>query len=241
MVLTEARRQGLVSAAPNLPEEVSPVDLYSELAALFRGGEEEIGERQAAYLPYLDALRSPYSRAVDLGCGRGEWLDLLRQQGIAAVGVETNPEFVAKCRERGLEIYEANALAWLEQCPERSVDLVTAFHLVEHFSPNDLLRLLDGVLRVLRPGGMAIFETPNPANLQVGGRTFWLDPTHQRPLPSELLTFLVEARGFSQLEVVHLHPYPESFRFGPETGAIGEFLNNQFFGPRDYAVVARRP
>ena len=208
--------------------------LYAALEDRFRGAREEIKERFRIYLPYVEAARSN-GDVIDLGCGRGEWLELLNETGIKARGVEQNRVLIARCRERGLEVVEEDMLAHLRGLPDESTRAITGFHIIEHVSFDALVSLLDEALRVLRPGGVVIFETPNPENVLVGSNFFYLDPTHHHPLPSELMQFLVESRGFHSIEVLNLHPW-DSGRVAGE-GELAERFNGFFFGPMDYAIL----
>jgi O-antigen chain-terminating methyltransferase len=178
---------------------------------------------------------------LDLGCGRGEWLELLAESNLSALGLDNNESFVRECQARGLDARVAQALEFLAELPDQSQGAVTAFHVVEHMSIRMILNVLDEAVRVLKPGGLLILETPNPANLIVGAHTFYLDPTHLRPLPSDLLRFLVESRGFWTAEVKLLHPFPDSFQLDVETNQTAVVLNDLMYGPRDYAIVAERP
>jgi len=207
--------------------------LYAALEDRFRGTREEIKERFKVYLPYVEPLRD-YG-LVDLGCGRGEWLELLKESGIYARGVEKNLVAIEQCRARGLEVVETDVLAHLQSLPDASAGAITGFHIIEHVSIETLVTLLDEVLRVLRPGGVAIFETPNPENVIVGSNFFYLDPTHKHPLPSELMQFLFDNRGFNPVEVLNLHPW-ETGRVAGE-GELAERFNGLFYGPMDYAVL----
>jgi len=207
--------------------------LYVALEDRFRGSREEIKDRFKIYLPYVETVRD--GPVIDLGSGRGEWLELLREAGIAARGVEQNRISIERCRERGLEIVEDDAIAHLRALPDRSVAAVTGFHIIEHVPIDALITLLDEVKRVLRPGGLAIFETPNPENVLVGSNFFYLDPTHHHPLPSELMQFLFESRGFDRVEVVNLHQW-DAGRVAGE-GELAERFNGLFYGPMDYAIL----
>lgn len=208
--------------------------LYAALEDCFRGTREKIKENFEVYLPYVKEL----TPVVDLGCGRGEWLELLSEAGIKGGGVDTNRIQIEQCRARGLDVTEADFLAHLQNLNDASVGAVTGFHIVEHVSLDTLITLLNETLRVLRPGGVAIFETPNPENVLVGSNYFYMDPTHRHPLPSELMHFLLESRGFQALEILHLHPW-ESGRVGGES-EIADRFNAYFYGPMDYAIVGRK-
>jgi SAM-dependent methyltransferase len=208
----------------------------------FRGAYEDIRNRMAVHLQHL---RLEHGRAdapiVDLGCGRGEWLSLLRENNFVAYGVDSNAEMVNLCARNGLVVQKDDLLAHVANLPENSRGSITAFHVIEHLPHTALEALLDSALRVLIPGGILILETPNPANVFVGSRTFYLDPTHQRPLPSELVRFLLDSRGFIDIHVTPLHPYPESAKLGLPGNRAAEFIDQHFFGPQDYAVVCSKP
>jgi len=208
--------------------------LYAALEDLFRGTREKIKENFEVYLPYVQEL----APVVDLGCGRGEWLELLGETGIKAHGVDLNRIQIEQCRTRGFEVSEEDFVAHLRSLSDASVGAVTGFHIVEHVSLDTLITLFNETLRVLRPGGVAIFETPNPENVLVGSNYFYMDPTHRHPLPSELLHFLLESRGFQALEVLQLHPW-DSGRVAGESEVADRF-NAYFYGPMDYAIVGRK-
>ena len=214
--------------------ETIPLDgLYAALEDRFRGSREEIKERFRIYLPYIERARD--SVVIDLGSGRGEWLELLKEAGISARGVEKNLVSIEQCRARELEVVEDDALVHLRGLADASVGAITGFHIIEHVSIETLVTLLDEVLRVLRPDGVAIFETPNPENVLVGSNFFYLDPTHKHPLPSELMQFLFDNRGFDPVEVLNLHQW-DSGRVAGE-GELAERFNGLFYGPMDYAVL----
>jgi SAM-dependent methyltransferase len=222
-------------ATPSGPTETHQLDaLYAALEDRFRGSHEEIKDRFRIYLPYVEAVQAS-GDVIDLGCGRGEWLELLAETGIKARGVEKNLVLSEQCRERGLEVVEEDMFAHLRALPNESARAITGFHIVEHVSIDALVSLLDEAMRVLLPGGVAIFETPNPENVLVGSNFFYLDPTHHHPLPSELMQFLFESRGFHPIEVLKLHPW-DTGRVSGE-GQLAERFNGFFFGPMDYAIL----
>jgi O-antigen chain-terminating methyltransferase len=213
--------------------------LYLTFEDVYRGAREEIRSRQSVYLPLLQEhkIGSPTMPVLDIGCGRGEWLELLRENGLNARGVDTNEAMVEYCRRLDLKVTQADAIEHLRGLEGRSLGAVTVFHVLEHLTFDNVIELLDEALRVLKPGGLVILETPNPANLLVGAHTFYLDPTHQRPLPSGLLRFLVEARGFCDVSVKELNPPDPSVRLPEDGSIIARRLNDYLYGPQDYAVI----
>ena len=217
-------------------------DFYRAFEDRYRGARDEIGRRLAVYRPFLLALAAQAeragagpARALDLGCGRGEWLELLAACGIAGRGVDLDEGMLRACRERHLDVERADALASLRALPDASLALVSAFHLVEHL-PFELVQdIIAEARRVLQPGGLLIFETPNPENLTVGASSFYLDPSHERPLPPALLAFAVEFGGFGRQCVLRLQEMPQLRGDGP----VGLLTVLEGVSP-DYAVVAQQ-
>ena len=228
-----------------LPDAVEA--MYSDFEDAFRGSFTSITENVKGYLPDIVSLdrRGP---VVDLGCGRGEWLEVLDKAGVEAYGVDLSEDFVDQCQARGLNVVLADACEHLANLPERSLSAVTAFHLVEHVPVDRLVQLIDLSVRTLEPGGLLILETPNPENLIVGASDFYLDPSHMRPLPPALLAFLVEARGFSKVEPRLLHPradsdlrYPqEKSPWAADLSPLVNLVSSRLCGPQDYTVIGRR-
>jgi O-antigen chain-terminating methyltransferase len=182
-------------------------EFYREFEERHRGPRELIKSRLRVYLPFVEPLKAMYRHvpAVDLGCGRGEWLELMRDAGIDARGVDLNDAMLADCRLRDLAAEQGEALAHLRALPDESMAVVSGFHLAEHIPFADLQGLVREALRVLKPAGLLILETPNPENLRVGTSKFYFDPTHQRPLPPALLSFLPEYYGFARTKILRLH------------------------------------
>ena len=209
-------------------------------AALESASRGTRGEAQARWKEYLP-LMPREGPVLDVGCGRGEWLELLRLEGIAAHGVEANRLLAAECGERLLAVTQADPLDYLARTPDDSLAAVTVLRIVEQLSFGELVRLVDEVARVLRPGGMALFETPNPDNLLAGGRDFYKDPGRRHPIPCETLSALVKARGLAVVEVRMRHPAGEEERVPEEAdSAVARRFNRCFYGPRDYALVCRK-
>jgi O-antigen chain-terminating methyltransferase len=242
LALLEQIAQSLPSSAHNVEtlktvaETAHHLDaLYVELEDRFRGSREALRQLFEFYLPYVQSLPHDDLPIVDLGCGRGEWIELLNEHGCKSVGVDNNRVMIESCRERDLPITESDALDYLRGLPENSLRAVTAFHLIEHLHTDVLIALLDEITRALHAGGAAIFETPNPDNLFVASNYFYHDPTHRHPLPSPLAKFLLESRGLHRVEVINLHECSEGRFTGSDE--ISARLNELFYGPMDYAIV----
>lgn len=226
--------------------------VYPAFEDRFRGGEAEVRERLAVYLPRVRAVVTDADgpRVLDVGPGRGEWLALLGEAGVPAAGAEDNAGMVDRLRARGLDVAHADATAHLDGLAPGSLDAVTAFHVVEHLDLDALLGLLTAARRALRPGGLLVAETPNPTNLVMGACNFHIDPTHRTPIPPAQLEFLVGAVGFTDVEIVPMHPKAEDVDLSglrldgvsPQaSAAVALALQKGLFGPQDYAVIGCVP
>lgn len=234
-ISSNAIQSGALSSHDEESDELDA--LYAGLENRFRGTSEEIRERLKVYLPFIEAARAgtPEKPVLDLGTGRGEWLELLRDNTYAARGVDSNSILIAECRKRRLDVVEADLMNYLSGAPADSVGAVTGFHVVEHLPFQTLVRMLNEAVRVVQPGGCLIFETPNPQNVLVGSCNFYLDPTHRNPLPAPVMQFLLESRGLTGVEVIKLNPSTAEPVEG-DTDLARRF-NQYFYGPMDYAVV----
>ncbi len=203
----------------------------------FRGTREDISDRLKVYLPLIEKANvgTPDAPILDIGCGRGEWLKLLKESGYISRGLDINRVMVEQCQARGLEVIEADVINYLQSLPENSLGAITGFHIIEHLPFKTLMRLFSETVRVLKPQGLVIFETPNPDNVLVGSNTFYLDPTHINPLPSATIKFMAEMFGLYNTQVITLHPYPENAKVDGQ--GIAERFNDHFYGPQDYAVL----
>jgi len=213
-------------------------DLYASFQARFRSSQPATREDLKAYLPLLEEAGID-AEILDLGCGGGEWLEILDEAGLRARGVESNRALIAEARKRNAIVIEADAARYLRTLTDNSLRAVTAFHFVEHLDLYELIELLREVRRTLKPGGIVILETPNPKNLVVGACNFYSDPTHQRPLFPESLEFMVSYLGFERARIQYLHPVEGSPFDNDDEGARA--LHSWFFSPRDYAVIAFKP
>ena len=211
--------------------------LYVSFEDQFRGTREDIKERMRIYLPFFKnaGIGTESMPILDLGCGRGEWLELLQEEGLQARGLDHNRLFVRQCQDRGFEVAEGDMVNYLRTLPSASLGGVTGFHVIEHLPYEVMIDLLDETVRVMKSGGMAVFETPNPENILVGSCNFYVDPSHKSPIPSSLMKFIAEARGLCKVRILNLHPYPESFKVSGSEFA--DRFNEYFYGPQDYAVM----
>lgn len=210
---------------------------YRAFEDRFRGSRSLISARLGVYQPFLNPLAVAFQtpKALDLGCGRGEWLEVLAGAGFDAWGVDLNEGMLAACQERGLTGQLGDALSTLKGLPSESLALVSAFHLVEHLPFEEVQILVQEALRVLVPGGLLVLETPNSENLTVGTSSFYLDPTHLRPLPAALLEFVAEHAGFCRSKVLYLQEAADLH--GDSQVALMDVLIG--VSP-DYAVVAQK-
>lgn len=211
---------------------------YVSFEDQFRGSRAQIKQRLKIYLPLLREAKvgAAAMPILDIGCGRGEWLELLKEEKLQSSGVDLNHILVAQCRGRGLDVAEGDLMNYLRNLPDESLGAVTGFHIVEHLPIEVLVKLLDETVRVIKPGGMVIFETPNPQNVLVGSCNFYFDPTHRNPLPGPIMRFMVESRGFNRVRVMNLNP-SDTNRVEGDSDLVRRF-NEYFYGPMDYAIVA---
>jgi len=174
---------------------------YAKFEDKFRGSREEVKERLKIYVPFVKNLQLNFNnenlKVVDLGCGRGEWLEILKEEGINGVGVDLNEVFLNSLNLRGLKTVKADVMDYLKSINNDELHLITAFHLIEHISIKRRVEFIKEAFRVLKKGGILIVETPNPRNVLVGSGDFYRDPSHAVPLFPDTLSFIGEIVGFS--------------------------------------------
>jgi len=221
--------------------EQGPKENQNEQLKQFAVIDHRLPQRFLIYLPCVQNTGIA-GGVLDLGCGRADWLALLRDQGVRAEGVDINGALVARCSGRGLDVRQEDLLDYLRKQGDSSFAAVTAFHIAEHLRFDQLVELLDQSLRVLVPGGIAIFETPNPGNMLASSNSFYVNRTDKKLLPPELFKFLLKSRGFASSEILTLHPMPESARVKSKRApGLARAFNEFFSCPQDYAALAWKP
>jgi SAM-dependent methyltransferase len=160
----------------------------------FYGSESQLRTYHARYVHFLNGTPQNFP-ALDLGCGSGVFMELVRARQRAVRGVEHSGEAVAQARAKGLDVVQDDALRFLDSHAS-AFAFIYCSHLIEHFAYGEACRLLDLCQRALVPGGRLHINTPNPASLEVIGEIFWLDPTHVRPYPLPLLVQMMQRAGF---------------------------------------------
>ena len=254
----------VAAAPPNAPSAASAAFgnnldslTYVGFEDRFRGSQSDIRSRLDDYLPIFRSA----SDVVDVGCGRGELLDLLRQRGVTGRGVDTNDAMVQLCRARGLDVERDDALGFLERQPDGSLGGLVAIQVVEHFEPAYLLRFLETAHHKLRAGAPLVLETINAACWMAFFETYLRDITHRQALHPDTLRYLVQTSGFTSVDVQYREPVrdvdrldripqledasavaqrPELATLVAAVNAHADKLNARLFSSMDYAVIARR-
>jgi 2-polyprenyl-3-methyl-5-hydroxy-6-metoxy-1,4-benzoquinol methylase len=219
------------ATAPPPPGEL-PFD-YGRFAERFRGTEEYVKANQQLYRHLFTGKMN----VLDLGCGRGEFLEMMRELGVGAKGIDLSDESIALCRHKGLDAEKADLFPYLENLPESALDGIFCSQVVEHIAPDRLPEMIRLAVTRLERGGVIAIETPNPECLAIFATHFYLDPTHHRPVPHPLLAFYLEEFGVGNIEVHRMSPAIDSM---PSVGSLPEDFRNAFFGGLDYAITGRK-
>ena len=227
--------QAGASAVPPAPPaaDAAPTFDYGRFAERFRGSEEYVKSGQGLYVPYFTGCKD----VLDIGCGRGEFLELMRDAGIPARGIDLSRESVNLCRSKRLQAEEADLFPFLDGLADGSLDGIFSAQVVEHLSPARLPEMIRLAGQKLRRGGVIAIETPNPECLAIFATHFYLDPTHARPIPHALLAFYLEEYGIGHLEVLHRSPASDTM---PALAGLPEDFRTAFFGGLDYAIIGRK-
>jgi O-antigen chain-terminating methyltransferase len=242
-----SRRSGEAAKA-DARGETSSLDSYKYVGFedRFRGSADDIRGRLEAYVPIFAGA----SDVLDVGCGRGEFLELLKAKGVSARGVDLNDEMAAVCRERGLEATAGDALGYLQAQADGSLGGLFAAQVVEHLEPGYLTRFLETAYHKLRPGSKIVLETINPACWYAFFSSYIRDITHKQPLHPDTLQFLLSASGFQNVSVRYSAPFPEEAKLQLLLQTPGQMeetfnenvrrLNSLLFTHLDYAAIGER-
>ncbi len=206
---------------------------YTNFEDKFRGDENTIITRLKEHVPIFRDSSINFDKypVLDIGCGRGEFLRLLKEEGINAIGLDMNIDMVNRSIDKGLKVTQGDAINFLNKANPQSFGAVTGFHIVEHIPFDQLLQIFNDAYSSLVEDGFVLFETPNPENIIVGSCSFYTDPSHLKPIPPELLQFALESVGFTKTKIIRLHPDINRQQ------KLSKDINYRFYGPRDYAVL----
>jgi O-antigen chain-terminating methyltransferase len=229
-------------------------EMYVRFEDRFRGSREEIARRIKYYLDnYIswNVKKTQDNLIIDLGCGRGEWLGQLRENGYFARGVDFNGAMVQLCRGYGFDVVESDAIAFLNSLDSNSVKAVTSFQMIEHLQLGQITALLKESFRILKKEGVIILETPNSNNIEVGSSAFYIDPTHKRPIHQEYMSFLAKEIGFRKTEIAYwkdkeisdwidsvIDADREMFDKSAVLRTLMESAKRSMYTPPDYALIA---
>jgi SAM-dependent methyltransferase len=212
-------------------------DFYRKFEEQYYAPREVIRELRLQYMDFVEPLSKIYpgEQTFDAGCGRGEWLEIMGQLGFLPHGVDLDEGMLSDCKVLKLNAIYGDAIKYIKELPNNSQVIVSAFHVVEHISFDQLRVFISEALRVLKDGGLLIMETPNPENIVVSTRNFYLDPTHIRPIPSELLKFVTQNTGFEKIKTLRLQE--SKFILDQTDVRLMDVFNG---ASPDYAIVAQK-
>ncbi len=206
---------------------------WIHFAQKFRGQPDKI---RAHFGKYKERFAG-CTRVLDIGCGRGEFLEVLREAGVPGVGIDLNEGNVRLAQENGLDARAGDVFDFLDAEGPGSFDGIFCAQVIEHLPPADVWRLVKASALALRPGGVVVFETPNPECLAIFATHFYLDPSHTRPVPPALLAFYLEEAGFGRIDVERFAFASEDF---PSLKELPKSVQEAFFGGLDYCAFARK-
>lgn len=228
--LTRAAEPSLGETPQGVLPAPAALDIdWMKFSERFRGSEEDIRARQQMYV----ARFRNHSPLLDIGCGRGEILQIFRDAGIPATGIDSNDDCIALCRSNGLDAEKADLFTYLSALPDASLGGIVCCQVVEHLPRPRVPEMIRLAHAKLRDGGLLAIETPNPECLAIFATHFYLDPTHEHPIPPALANFYLEEAGFGRIEIERLSPARESM---PSLAGLPDDFRREFFGYLDYAV-----
>jgi len=210
----------------------------------FRGSREEIKKRQGVYVEYF----SGKSNVLDFGCGRGEFVELMIENGVNVTGVDLNTDMVAYCQDRGLPVIEADGLEYLRLQNDNSLGGLFAAQVIEHLTTAEMIQMIRIAFNKLSPGGCLLLETINLQTLLIFANQFYMDPSHNKPVHPETVKFILQSEGFKDIKFIYSSPVKDRFvpflQIEGTESNVQEFnagvnnINNLLFGNQDYAVIA---
>ncbi len=241
---TDARLAGKADRGAVAVDKAHSLDaMYMSFEDRFRGTRAEIERKLSVYLPNIHKLGSNKEdfSLLDVGCGRGEWLEMLREEGYRARGIDINRAAIHQCRERGLDVTESDVIEYLRGLERGSLDAITGFHLIEHLPFPTMVELFDEAFAVLKSGGIIILETPNPTNILVSAYDFYRDPGHIRPLHPDTVNFIAENRGFVRTGSYFVSGDGSDGTLIKSTDWKLDDINDYIRAPRDFALIGYKP
>ncbi len=243
-----------VASAPGVDRDIAlPIPTLTLFNEVERGGSRELTERLE---PYVDFFAQADGPIVDLGCGKGDFLQLLHNKNIVGYGVDHDADAVKRNKSSDIDIREEELLAHVISLADDSIGGAFLSQVVEHLSAESILPLYEQLYRVVKPGGVVIAETPNPATFATHAQSFWRDPAHTRPVPSASLDFAARTAGFVFEQLIYTSPTPENDKLEKiELDVLDPLLeevvtkfnrsvdklNDLLYGWQDYALVVRKP
>lgn len=215
---------------------------YLDFENTFRGDFNVIKERLKFYLPHFAGREN----VIDIGCGRGEFLQLMKENNITAIGVDTNSKMVESCKKIGLNAVLDDGISYLEKIENESLDGIFSSQVVEHLSFQQLINFINVSYKKLKKGGCLIIETINPLTLGVFSYSFYIDPTHVKPVHPASLRFILERYGFDVKPIQFLDHFTDQYKLTLQDDMEDiqkqniQKINEAIFGAQDYAIICER-
>ncbi len=239
----EKKERPPLSQVKEIHQSIEDVQ-YAGFENRFRGRDEQVKEQQKEYISYF----KNGGTVLDLGCGRGEFIELLESMEIKARGIDTNEQMIEICREKGLNCEKADILETLAQCEDNSLGGIFSSQVVEHLSPDYLKRMIETAYHKLSPSRFIILETVNPLSVFSLVQIYFLDLSHQQPIHPQTLSFLLKSSGFEDIQIKYSAPLEnEKLKTLPEKDEAASLLNENIdkinallYAPSNYAAVAQK-
>ena len=210
-------------------------DFYYDFEECFRGSRDEIISRLSSYDGLISFIlqNCQQPKLLDIGSGRGEWIEKCSLNGIESIGLEINQDMISFCQKKGMNIISGDALNILKTLESNSFHIITSFHLIEHLKYDQIFEMISECFRLLKTNGILIFETPSIDNLQVSSRTFFLDPSHINPINPDSFIFFLENLGFNQVKYYFLNGFKNNTL--PNYNGIQDLISGS---AKDVSIIA---